>query len=73
VRDYGDLMFVESQVIIGTMLKLKRDHGVPSMPVHDSLIVPFTQQKLAERVLKEQFRAKTGVVPRLETNSPWDF
>lgn len=73
VRDYGDLMFVESQVIIGTMLELMRDHGVPSMPVHDSLIVPFTQMRLAERILREQFQRKTGVVPRLETNSPWDF
>ena len=73
VRDYGDLMFVESQVIIGAMLELKRTHGVPSMPVHDSLIVPSKQQKLAGDVLKDQFRRKTGVVPRLETNSPWDF
>ena len=28
VRDYGDLMFVESEIIIGTMLVLKREHGV---------------------------------------------
>jgi hypothetical protein len=73
VRDYGDLMFVESQVIIGAMLELKRNHGVPSMPVHDSLIVPYTQRELAEQLLREQFRRKTGVVPRLEVKSPWDF
>ena len=72
-RDYGDLMFVESEVIIGTMLELKRDYGVPSMPVHDSLIVPHTQRKLAEQLLKDQFRRKTGVLPRLDVNSPWDF
>jgi hypothetical protein len=73
VRDYGDLMFVESQVIIGAMLELKRNHGVPSMPVHDSLIVPYTQRELAEQLLREQFRLKTGVVPRLEVKSPWDL
>ncbi len=73
VRDYGDLMFIESQVIIGTMLDLKRNHGVPSMPVHDSLIVPHTQRKLAEQLLREHFRRMTGVVPRLEVHSSWDF
>jgi hypothetical protein len=55
VRDYGDLMFTESEVVIGTMLVLKREHGVPSMPVHDSLIVPLTKRKLAEQLLKDQF------------------
>jgi hypothetical protein len=73
VRDYGDLMFTESEVVIGTMLVLKREHGVPSMPVHDSLIVPHTKRKLAEQLLKDQFRRKTGVVPRLDVSSPWDF
>jgi len=73
VRDYGDLMFTESEVVIGTMLVLKREHRVPSMPVHDSLIVPHTKRKLAEQLLKDQFRRKTGVVPRLDVSSPWDF
>src|SRR5258708_2703112 len=40
VRDYGDLMFTESEVIIGSMLILMKKHGVPSLPVHNSLIVP---------------------------------
>jgi hypothetical protein len=42
VLDYGDLMFLESQVIIATMFILK-DHGIPSLPVHDSLIVPVSK------------------------------
>ena len=50
VRDYGDLMFTESEVIVGSMLILMREHGVPSMPVHDSLIVPRSRRKLAEDV-----------------------
>ena len=29
VRDYGDLMFTESEVIVGSMLILMREHGVP--------------------------------------------
>jgi hypothetical protein len=73
VRDYGDLMFTESEVIIGTMLILMREHGVPSMPVHDSLIVPNSKRKLAEEVLCERFRVETGMKPRLDVNDPWDF
>lgn len=73
VRDWGDLMFVESQVIIGAMLQLKRDHRVPSMPVHDSLIVPFSKRYVAEDVLVDHFRKQTGVKPRLEMTLPEDL
>jgi hypothetical protein len=73
VRDYGDLMYTESQVIIGAMLTLKREHGVLSMPVHDSLIVPRKWAGLATRLLSEQFRRVTGTLPRLDANDPWDF
>jgi hypothetical protein len=73
VRDYGDLMFTESEVIVGSMLILMREHGVPSMPVHDSLIVPRSRRKLAEDVLRDRFRMETGVIPRLDYNDPEDF
>ena len=43
VRGYGDLMFMESEAIIGAMLTLMRDHQIPSLPVHDSLIVPASK------------------------------
>ncbi len=39
-RDWSDLMWIESQAILKTMLDLKRNYQVPSYPVHDSLIVP---------------------------------
>jgi hypothetical protein len=73
VRDYGDLMYTESEVIVGAMLILKREHGVPSMPVHDSLIVPRRNADLAKRVLGQEFRRETGTKPRLKMNDPWDF
>jgi hypothetical protein len=41
-QDYGDLMCRESEIIVSTMLRLAREHGIPSMPVHDSLIVPMS-------------------------------
>ena len=66
VRDYGDLMFIESEAIMGAMLTLMRDHQVPSLPVHDSLIVPVSKFKVAKEALIDHFRKQTGVVPRLD-------
>ncbi|MGY4173985.1 hypothetical protein [Bradyrhizobium sp. USDA 4529] len=65
VRDWADLMFVESQIIIGTMLELMAK-DIPSLPVHDSLIVPASKEAVAVTVLKQQFRTHTGVMPKLD-------
>jgi len=74
VRDYGDLMYLESEAIIGAMLELMRDHQVPSLPVHDSLIVPVSKFNVAKNALIHHFRIQTGVVPRLEPEEdPEDF
>jgi hypothetical protein len=74
VRGYGDLMYLESQAIIGAMLTLMRDHQVPSLPVHDSLVVPGSKFKLAKEALVHNFRKQTGVLPRLEPEEdPWEF
>ncbi|WP_108519980.1 hypothetical protein [Bradyrhizobium algeriense] len=67
VRDWGDLMFVESEIIIGTMQELMR-RGIPSMPVHDSLIVPESREAVAVDALKHQFRTHTGVMPKLDVS-----
>jgi hypothetical protein len=48
------------------MLTLMRDHQVPSLPVHDSLIVPVSKFKVAKEALIHHFRKQTGVVPRLD-------
>jgi hypothetical protein len=73
VRDWGDLMFAESDAVIRTMLTLKRQHGIPSLPVYDSIIVPRAKWEVAQEVLTEQFRIVTGAKPRLDLNDPWDF
>jgi hypothetical protein len=69
VRGWADLMFVESKVIIATMQELMAK-GVPSMPVHDSLIVQASKEALAADTLSHQFRAHTGVVPKLDVSRP---
>ena len=74
VQGYGDLMYLESEAIIGAMLTLMRDHQVPSLPVHDSLIVPASKFHVAKEALIHNFRKQTRVVPRLEPEeSPWDW
>ncbi len=72
--DWRDLMFIESEAIIGAMLTLMRDHQVPSLPVHDSLIVPASKFHVAKGALVHHFRMQTKVIPRLDPeDDPWDF
>ena len=44
-------MFEESEAVIQTMLALQRN-DIPSLPVHDSLIVPKSDADQAQFVLK---------------------
>ena len=63
---WSNLMFIESEIIIGTMLELMSDYNIPSLPVHDCIIVRKSDQELAMRILSEQFRIKTGLIPKLK-------
>lgn len=60
---WGTLQFVESEIVLRTMEVLAFDHAVPSLPVHDSIIVPRSQSELARERLKESFRLIGGVEP----------
>lgn len=66
-RDWGDLMYAESEVVIGSMKELMA-HGVPSLPVHDSLLVPASHQDLAVETLTRQFQTHIGVSPSLDVS-----
>lgn len=65
-------MFVESEIVIGAMEAL-RSKGIPSLPVHDSLIVQENREAEAIDELKHQFRARTGMVPKLDISRPDTF
>jgi hypothetical protein len=54
-RDWSDLMWIESQAILRTMLDLKRNYQVPSYPVHDSLIVPKSKADRAVAQLSAHY------------------
>lgn len=63
---YGDLMYIESRVIISTMVRLASEHSVPSIPVHDSILVPRSKVAIARSILEEQFNKVVGVTPLLK-------
>ena len=61
---WAELMYVESQAIIGAMEDLMAI-GVPALPVHDSLIVPASALDAASAILKAQYLGHAGIEPRL--------
>ena len=49
-----------------------RDHRVPALPVHDSLIVPRSAYHVADFLLTEEIKAVTGQRPLyLKLSLPW--
>ncbi len=65
---WGDFHFIESCVVIKAMETLAYSHGVPCLPVHDSIIVPASKAHLAEGILKQSFMDEVGVYPLLKTS-----
>jgi hypothetical protein len=62
---WADLQFTEAEAIISTMLILMRTHGVPSLSMHDGIIVPRSRVGMTKAVLTSQFRHFVGVEPLL--------
>ena len=62
---WADLMWLESEAVIATMLELM-ENGVPSLPVHDSLLVPSSEAVTAREVLSGHYREICGVTPVLK-------
>jgi hypothetical protein len=69
---WAHLQYREGQAVIGTMLTLKREHGIPSLSMYDGIIVPRSKSDLAQSVLKRMFKEVVGVEPILtaETADP---
>jgi hypothetical protein len=65
-----DLMYLESEAVIRTMLRLQRERGMVCLSVHDSIIVPAPREAAAARVLREEYRGVVGVEPALKINRP---
>ena len=63
---WANLMFTESEIIIGTMLELMRSYSIPCFSVHDSVIVKKKDQQIAMDTLESQFLGRTAIEPRLK-------
>ena len=61
---WAELMFLESQAIFRTMLALK-ERNIPSLSVHDSLIVQRPRAAEARVVLEGLYKAATGATPKI--------
>lgn len=69
---WAHLQYREGQAVMGTMLILKREHGIPSLSMYDGIIVPKSKADLAQSTLKRVFKEVIGVEPILtaETSEP---
>jgi hypothetical protein len=61
---WAELMFLESEALLRTMLALKGE-GVPSLSVHDSLIVQKSRERLASSLLENNYTAITSAAPHI--------
>jgi hypothetical protein len=70
IYSWADLMWLESVVLLTTMLDLMREFSMPSLSVHDSLIVPASEAETAAQRLERRFHGVTRVKPLLKINYP---
>ena len=65
---WADLMYVESEIIMKAMTALMH-RGVPSLPVHDALIVPVSDASVGAETLYLSFYHTVGTLPVIKTKS----
>ena len=61
--DIFDLMYLESEAMVRAMLQLKRACGIPSLNVHDSIIVRERDVCAAAEAVTRSFKSVCGVEP----------
>lgn len=68
-RGWAELMYTESEAVLSTMIALM--HGrIPSLAVHDSLIVPLSQWREATIALAHWYQRAVDVWPVLVPHFP---
>lgn len=63
--DWAVLQYWESRILVDAILCLLREFQIPSLPVHDSLVVRSRDLKCAQRVLSDCFETILEVRPML--------
>ncbi|WP_420857950.1 hypothetical protein [Marivivens marinus] len=61
--DVYRLQYVECEILLRAMLRLLREHQIPSLPVHDCLIVREKERSEVLTVLKAEFFERVGIKP----------
>ena len=61
--DIFDLMYLEAEAMVRAMLQLKRAYGIPSLTVHDSIIVRERDVSAAAEAVARSFKSVCGVEP----------
>lgn len=70
-RGWAELMFIESQAVLSTMLLLMNGpNQIPSLAVHDSIIVPISKWNDATIALAHWYHRVTNVWPVLVPHFP---
>lgn len=67
------LMFVESQIFIGVMEHLRLWKGIPSLPLHDGLIVPQSAELAARNFIGDYYEHIAGIRPYIPGEDKWDL
>ncbi|WP_243266317.1 hypothetical protein [Sulfitobacter sp. DSM 110093] len=63
--DWSVLQYHESEAFLSVMLCLMNEHTVPSLPVHDSLIVPQSKKELTRSLLQQAYVTQCNVLPAM--------
>ncbi|QEP30318.1 hypothetical protein C6Y53_18995 [Pukyongiella litopenaei] len=78
--DWANLQFEEAECFRIAMKTLNEEYSVPSLPVHDSLIVRRRDYELAAFELQRVYRERFGYAPTmtmddsiLDVEDPYDF
>ena len=66
---WAQLMYIESQAMFEAMLELMAEQ-IPSLAVHDSIIVPLWRAEKARKVLTKHYKTFAKVTPVLKTKIP---
>lgn len=63
---WGELQYIESEVVSNTITRLAFECDIPALPIHDSIIVAVEHREIAARVFSECFEARIGCMPMLK-------
>jgi hypothetical protein len=67
---WADLMWLESEAVVAGMEQLMQLQNAPSLPVHDSLLVPASHEEWAKAYLSTSYRYFCKATPYIEVHHP---